>query len=142
MGVPDCRAVLGEVETVLASPAGGDEARALLARGASRDELLEMFVRHATPEQGAVARAELAELPESTIMMIAHAWVLAESAGKPLSLTSVPPARPLEAARNRRVDLGISVDESGVRLTLSHIPGRHATWYRPAHRGEATLIGG
>ena len=131
MGVPDCRAVLTEVETVLSSPAGGGEARSLLARGASRDELLEMFVRHASPEQAAVARAELAELPESTVMMIAQAWVLAESAGKPLSLTSVPPTRPLEAARNRRVDLGISVDESGVRLTLSHIPGRHATWYRP-----------
>ncbi len=132
MGVPDCRAVLTEAETILTSPDGRHEAHALLARGASAGELLEMFVSHASPEQAAVARAELAELPETTIMMIAQAFLLAESANKPLTLTSVAPQRPLEAARNRRVELAISMEEGGIRVALSHIPGRHASWYRPA----------
>lgn len=131
MGIPDCRAVLIEAETVLTNPDGRREGHALLARGATPAELLEMFVRRASPEQAAVARAELAELPETTIMMIAQAWLLAETAGKPLTLTSVVPDRPLEAARNRRVDLSISMDEAGIRVSLAHIPGRHASWYRP-----------
>lgn len=132
MSNPECFAVLQETEEILASPAGGDEARALLARGASVEELLDMFVRHASPAQAVIARAEFAELPETTIAMIAQAWVLAEASGKPLHLESVPPTRPLESARARRVDLAISMDESGIRVALSHIPGRHATWYRPA----------
>ncbi|MFN8639920.1 MAG: hypothetical protein U0360_10830 [Dehalococcoidia bacterium] len=130
MGVPECRAVLDEAGIVLTSPEGRHEAHALLARGASTAELLDMFVRHANPTQAAQARAEMAELPDTTIMMIAQAWLLAESAGKPLTLTSVAPERPIEAARNRRVDLAVSMDEGGVRVALSHIPGRHATWFR------------
>jgi hypothetical protein len=123
---------LEEVQDLLTSPTGSDEARRLLARGARPEEFLDMFVRHAPSEQAEVARFEFAELPESTIMMIVQAWLMAENAGKPLVLTSVPPARPLEAARQRRVDLAISMDEHGVRVALSHIPGRHASWYRPA----------
>jgi hypothetical protein len=132
MGTPDCIDTLNQVEQVLLSPGGSDEARRLLARGASTEEFLELFVRHASPAQAAIARLEFAELPESTITMIVQAWAMAEASGKPLSLASVPPARPLEAARNRRVELAISMDESGVRVALSHIPGRHASWYRPA----------
>jgi hypothetical protein len=132
MSAPSCIATLTEVEDLLSTPAGGDEARRLLARGASTQEFLDMFIRHTRPDVAEVARMEFAELPESTIMLIVQAWVMAESAGKPLSLASVPPARPLEAARNLRVELAISMDEGGVRVALSHIPGRHASWYRPA----------
>lgn len=132
MATGECIATFEEVQDLLSSPAGSDEARRLLARGARPQEFVEMFVRHAHPEQAETARMEFAELPESTVMMIVHAWIMAETAGKPLTLTSVPPARPIEAARNRRVELAISMDEAGVRLALSHIPGRHASWYRPA----------
>jgi hypothetical protein len=131
MGSPDCIDTLNQVEQVLLSPVGADEARRLLARGARTEEFLDLFVRHAAPETAAIARMEFAELPESTIALIVQAWAMAESAGKPLTLASVPPARPLEAARNRRVELAISMDESGVRVALSHIPGRHASWYQP-----------
>ena len=131
MGTPQCMTTLEEVEEVLSTDAGSNEVRKLLARGARPEEFVEMFVRHARPEQGEIAKFEFAELPESTIMMIVQAWLLAEGAGKPLSLVSVAPMRPLEAARKRRVELAISMDESGVRVALSHIPGRHATWYRP-----------
>lgn len=132
MSTPGCKTTLEEISDLLSSPAGGDEARRLLARGARPQEFVDMFVRAARPEQAEIARFEFAELPESTVMMIVQAWVMAEAAGKPLVLASVPPARPLEAARNKRVDLAISMDEQGVRIALSHIPGRHASWYRPA----------
>jgi hypothetical protein len=122
---------LEEVEEILSTDGGSNEVRTLLARGARPEEFVEMFVRRARPAQAAVAKFEFAELPESTLMLIVQAWVLADAAGKPLSLVSVPPARPLDAARTRRVELAVSMDESGVRVALSHIPGRHASWYRP-----------
>jgi hypothetical protein len=58
--------------------------------------------------------------------------MLASAADKPLRLTSLAPDRPLEAARARRVEIRITMEEDGVTVALSHIPGRHASWYRPA----------
>lgn len=131
MGLPDCFAVMSEVETVLSTDAGANEARHLLAAGADLAAFADAFAKHAPPEQAERLRAEIAELPSNTVMMIVQAWLLAESAGKPLTLRSVRPERPVEAARARRVELSIAMEETGVSVSLSHIPGRHATWYQP-----------
>lgn len=63
--------------------------------------------------------------------MILQAWLLAEGAGKRLTLTSARPERPVEAARNRRIEMSIAIEEDGVTVALAHVPGRHATWSRP-----------
>ena len=132
MSLPECFAVMEEATEVLSSPEGAAEARRLVAAGAPVSEIVDAFARLADPTQIEQLRAEMLELPETTVSAIVSAWLLADTAGKPLWLTSVPPARPLEAARAQRAEINTSMDEAGVTVALSHIPGRHASWYRPA----------
>ncbi|MEZ4501246.1 MAG: hypothetical protein R3C39_01310 [Dehalococcoidia bacterium] len=132
MSLPDCFAIMAQAGNVLERPDGAAEARRLIEAGASTDEVIEAFVRLADPSQITGLREEMQELPETTVSSILGAWMLASAANKPLHLKSAAPDRPLEAARARRVEIRIVMEEDGVSVTLSHIPGRHASWYRPA----------
>jgi hypothetical protein len=58
--------------------------------------------------------------------------MFAEAAAQPFRLQAAYPASPLEMARKRRVELTTAMDEDGVLVTLAHMNGRHAAWYRPA----------
>ena len=51
---------------------------------------------------------------------------------KTFVLRSLPPAQPLDFARNRRVRIALDVEAEGIVVSLSHIPGRHAAWALPA----------
>jgi hypothetical protein len=132
MSLPECFAIMAHAGDVLERPEGADEARRLIESGASTAEVIEAFARLADPAQIGGLREEMQELPETIVSSILGAWMLASAAHKPLRLTSVTPERPLEAARARRVEIGITIEEDGVTVALSHIPGRHASWYRPA----------
>jgi len=132
MSLPDCIEIMEEAKDVLDRPEGAAEARRLIEGGASSADVVEAFVRLADPTQIAGLREEMRELPETTVSSILGAWMLASAADKPLRLTSLAPDRPLEAARARRVEIRITMEEDGVTVALSHIPGRHASWYRPA----------
>ena len=132
MSLPDCIEIMEEAMDVRDRPEGAAEARRLIEGGASSADVVEAFVRLADPTQIAGLREEMRELPETTVSSILGAWMLASAADKPLRLTSLAPDRPLEAARARRVEIRITMEEDGVTVALSHIPGRHASWYRPA----------
>ena len=132
MSLPECFAVMAQAGTLLDRPEGAAEARRLIESGASTAEVVEAFIRLADPAEIGGLREEMRELPETTVSTILGAWMLASAANKPLRLQSVAPDRPLEAARARRVEIRIMMEEDGVTVALSHIPGRHANWYRPA----------
>ena len=126
----ECMSLLKHTGLLLSSAEGGQVARDLVARGAGLDEIVDAFVRLSDDEQQSqLLRLEMAELPPIVVSTILDAWVMAETAGKELRLESVPPSRPLEFARSRRVAVAVALDETGVTVSLSHVPGRHAEWY-------------
>ncbi|MEX2447098.1 MAG: hypothetical protein WD734_07130 [Dehalococcoidia bacterium] len=80
-------------------------------------------------DQAEALRAEFAELPFWIGRSLTANWRLAREAGKRLELRSVPPRNLMAAARTRRVELSVAVDDDAVIVELSHVPARHAEWY-------------
>ncbi len=132
MVVPECLLLTEFITDVLRE----DEAlrarlRAMLTAGASSGELTEALAGHADEGTAETIRHEYYELPESTVATILTAWMAAENAGRPFVLRSSPPAEPIAAARKRRVEISIAMDEDGVVVSLSHVWDRHADCYKP-----------
>ena len=130
MGASPC-AEIGLHVTMLAAT---DDDRAgfirLLESGAPQEAFVDAFTARCAPEMARVVRDELDELPAHTVSTIVSAWAAAEGAGKRFELRSVVPDQPLAFARDRRVRLAVDADSEGIVVSISHIPGRHAEWYR------------
>ncbi len=106
--------------------------RRLQSIGATRDEYIELMARHADPSIATVIREEFAVLPKVALSTLIDAWAMADAAGKPFEVLSLPPEEPVRFARNRLVRITIDVGEEAVRVALSHVPTRHAEWYAAA----------
>ena len=130
MGASGCVFITAEATEFLSSDAGMAEARRLLAEGAPPDAFIEMLNDVLDDQSRELLRLEFEELPANTVTSIMMSWAVAASSGRRFTLASAPPPRPLEFARQRRVDVLLSHDEDGVTVTVSHVPGRHALWYR------------
>jgi len=132
MGAGGCNEISAKVTAEAASPEAQIQYQALLAAGAPLSAIVEEFQRACPADMAGLVREELAELPAATAEVIVRTWAMAAAAGKRFEMQSVRPERPVEYARERRVRVAIDMDEDGVIVSLSHVPGRHASWYRPA----------
>ncbi len=127
-----CLTITEEATDLLASTEGGALALQLLERHAAPGEFVEALASHCDANTAGLLREEMRELPVNLVETIVNAWVLAAAAGRTFRLQSVPPTEPLAFARSRRVRLAVDVEDDGVVVSLSHIPGRHAAWAQPA----------
>lgn len=142
MGMSSCAAVALHVTTV----AGSDEQREALthalAASSSLEHVVDAFLAMCPVEMAELVREELAELPAHTVSTIVNAWIAAETAGKTFELRSAAPDTPLAFARDRRVRIAVDMDNRGVVVSLSHIPGRHADWYAPTRGADSAVTAG
>jgi hypothetical protein len=90
------------------------------------DAIAELIGRH-EPEFGETLRQEFTELPRYVPWAIFRAWLDATDAGVPFRLVSIPPDQPIEDARRRRIRLATDIEEEGIIVRLSHVPGHHPT---------------
>lgn len=128
----DCRTITGIVTAHLRSKEGAEEIRELMARGASAEEISGVFADLCDGRTAVTLREEFEELPRNFVYTFLMAWSLAASEGRPFTLASAPPARPMEYARRGRVSYEIVHDEDGVTMYVSHVHGRHADWFKQA----------
>jgi len=130
MGSPECITYMSVAEHLFATDESfRTEMKDLLASDCDSVAFAEVLGRRLPKRDAEALRHEFTELPHWLgRTMISH-WAMAEAAGKRFELRSVPPKDVLSAARDRRVELSVAVDEEAVVLTLSHVPHRHAAWY-------------
>ncbi len=126
-----CRPAVESLTVLFAEPAIAARLRELHAARAEAAAFIEALTASATPEIAATIRMEFAELPSVTAFAIIEAWAMADGAGKRFELVSAPPEHPLDFARHSRVRIAIDAEEDCVRVSLSHVPTRHAAWYAP-----------
>ena len=107
-----------------------ERVRALRAANAEAEEIVETLASFAPEGVAENLRLEFRELPSITLTCIIDAWAMADRAGRRFSVESVRPEKPLAFARNRRVRVAIEADEDAVRVVLSHVASRHASWYQ------------
>jgi hypothetical protein len=86
------------------------------------------------PRLGSLAREELENLPRPASLAILRAWRDAVDLELPFRLVSELPDGPISFARRRLVRVITDVDQSGITVRLSHVPGHHPAW-GPAHAG-------
>lgn len=132
MGHSGCVALTDAVTTELDAPTMRAEAASALRSGANDETLVALLAASMDPSDARLLREELVELPATLVRTIVSAWELAEAGGREFVLTSLRPDRPLEFARAERVRVSMDLESDRVLVALSHIPGRHAAWYRPA----------
>jgi len=127
-----CKDITEAATDMLSTEGGNATALELLARGAAPEEFIDALASQCDVATAMLLREEMVELPTNLVETIMGAWAMAASAGKTFRLQSVVPREPLEFARSRRVRLAVDVENDGVVVSLSHIPGRHAAWAQPA----------
>jgi hypothetical protein len=106
--------------------------RELRGRQAPLTEIVGTLARLAPAGVGEQMLAEFAELPSVTLSAIMDSWAMADAAGKRFEVESVRPEAPRDFARHRRVRIAIEAEEDVVRVQVSHVASRHASWYAPA----------
>jgi len=77
------------------------------------------------PRLGAMVRDEFEELPRPSSLAILRAWRDAIEMGIPFRLVSERPDGLIAFARRRLVRVVTDVDQSGITVRLSHVPGHH-----------------
>ncbi|MPZ97944.1 MAG: hypothetical protein GEU80_01190 [Dehalococcoidia bacterium] len=127
----DCFEVVWSLTTLFAQEDTKRALHRLRDEQAPPDAFVELLTAHAAPEIGDLMRIEFAELPTTTVATIIEAWAMADAAGKAFEVLSVKPERPLEFARHKRVRFTVDAEEDRVRVFVSHVPTRHASWYSP-----------
>ncbi len=132
MAYTSCVTITESTTEELNSERGRARALDLLAAGAPAADYIAALAEHMPKWEADLLRQEFEELPASMVNTIVQAWVMAESAGREFTLTSVRPDRPLEFARSQRVRFQVDIEADRVVVALSHVPGRHADWYQPA----------
>lgn len=92
------------------------------------------------PRLAGLIREELQELPRPSLLMILRAWRDAVESNTRFSLVSERPERPLAFARRRLVRVVADVDEGGITVRLSHVPGRHPEIFRDIPKSEVVAV--
>lgn len=128
----DCRSITGIVTAHLNSPEGGEQMRAMMACGASSEEIAEALAAICDETTAETLRSEFRELPRNFVYTFLMAWSLAASQGQPFTLASAPAPRPLEYAHHGRVSYELVHDDNGVTMFVSHVHGQHADWFKQA----------
>jgi hypothetical protein len=128
----ECRRLTAIITDYLATESGAVEMKALLERRASAQEIVELLAGACSQAEATLMRDEFAELPDNFVQTFTTAWAVAASGGRAFTLTSAPPAQPLDFARRGCVAYTIEHDERGITMYVSHVHGRHAEWYKPA----------
>lgn len=126
MGVIGCLQVTSEITELLRTEVGAASARTVAIGGPTVESVLASLSASLDEDAIELFRHELAELPGAILPAIVGVWSAASLAGKAFVLTSAPPVRLLQFARERRVELTTALDEHGVTVTVSHVPDRHA----------------
>lgn len=80
------------------------------------------------PRLGALVCDEFEDLPRPASLAILRAWRDAVDLGLPFKLVSERPDGAISYARRRLVRVVTEVDESGITVRLSHVPGHHPSW--------------
>ncbi|MDA0364792.1 MAG: hypothetical protein O3B31_02170 [Chloroflexi bacterium] len=110
---------------------GREWIRRLLHDGASREELIEAFATQSAPELADLVRLEFSEMPDPMFQTIMASWLAADGSGRAFELRSERPEKPLEFAHRRRVRLTVDYEEDRAIVSVSHVAGHHAQWYKP-----------
>ena len=130
MGGPDCNHFMDVAEDLFSRDQMFQmEMRSLLQSDCEPHAFSDAIARRLPGGEASTLRREFAELPHWLGRAITQNWAMADSAGKRFHLRSVAPSNLLVAARTRRVEFSVAVDEDSVTLELAHVPERHATWY-------------
>ena len=74
------------------------------------------------------------------MLSILRAWRDAVESGTSFALVSERPSSPLAFARRRLVRVITDVDESGITVRLSHVPGRHPETCRATAQSEVVAV--
>lgn len=131
MSVTGCEPITFAMTSLLQQPEVGKKLHALIDEGAPIEAHIDAMLRFADAETAATLATEFRELPAATASLILNAWHLADRCGKPFEVVSARPIDVLGFARHKRVRIVVDSDEDGVRVSISHVPGRHAAWYVP-----------
>ena len=105
-----------------------DALRELLQAGGTPEQQKQCLLAFADEATTEVVRRELAEFPAHVTTTICQAWATADQFNKRFELVSVAPDSALDFARHGRVRIAVDTEEDRVRVTLSHVPGHHASW--------------
>lgn len=132
MSVLNCYALTERTTNELNSDEGREWIRRLLNEGATREELIEAFAQQSAPGLADLIRLEFTEMPDPMFQTIMASWLAADGSGRAFELRSEPPQRPLEFARRGRVRLTVDYEEDRAIVSVSHVAGHHAQWYKPA----------
>jgi hypothetical protein len=132
MSVTGCYTLTAHTTSELNSGSGRTLIRDLLAQGASREALIEAFAGQAPAEIAELIRYEFSQMPDPMFETIMASWLAADGSGKAFELRSVQPEKPLEYAHKGRVRLTVDYEEDRAVVSVSHVAGRHADWYKPA----------
>jgi len=108
------------------------EMTALLTSDCDPHAFSDAIARRLPTREAETLRQEFSELPHWLGRTITQHWAMAHAAGKRFELESVRPKDVLGAARDRRVELSVAVDDNAVVVHLSHVATRHADWYATA----------
>jgi hypothetical protein len=95
------------------------------------------FIGSHEPRLGLMVRDEFETLPRPASLAILRAWCDAVDMNVPFKLVSEGPDRPLSFARRRLVRVVTDVEQSGITVRLSHVPGHHPVWDAVEATGSA-----
>ncbi len=132
MSLTGCYTLTGFTTSELQADETRGLVRELLARGASREDLIGAFAAQAPADIAELIRLEFAEMPDPMFQTIMTSWLAADGSGKGFELRSVAPEKPLEYAHRGRVRLTVDYEEDRAIVSVSHVAGHHAEWYKPA----------
>ncbi len=130
-----CRVMLRELNAVMATPTMVEEFDRIAVGDA--EAMMEFFCEWLSSANAKVAREEFEVLPRSFLIVAQALWAEALDGGKPFRIESEAPEKPIDAARNGRVEFRSLYDNDGVALMVSHVHAREADWFR--HRPLASV---
>lgn len=131
MSTFSCYALTQHTTEELNSDEGRQWIRRLISEGASREELIEAFATQSAPGLADLVRLEFSEMPDPMFQTIMASWLAADGSGRAFELRSERPERPLEFAHRGRVRLTVDYEEDRAVVSVSHVAGHHAQWYKP-----------
>lgn len=91
------------------------------ARRAETKEYVEFFAQQAPADIAATIREQFDDLPQLAMTVLIDAWALADSSGREIEVTSVPPDSVQDFARNHRLRVVLEVDDGRIAVALSHL---------------------
>jgi hypothetical protein len=126
-----CHDITTEISNFLSTEDGQRATLDLIERGAMPEAFVDLIAKGLDDVNREILRDEVRQLPAAMIPLVLEAFGFACTSGKTFQMVSELPGEPLEYARSKRVRFAVDYEEDGVRLAVSHVPTRHAGWYRP-----------